>query len=594
MTTAAALASRLRSMPPEDLVALVVRRRLPSGAFSASGPTSVADHFDLAELLRSPESIDRALERLPAASLNALSAADPDPAALAPAIALALADASGIDDAVRARLADRTDLLPRSGGSADARPAAPVPEAADVTHATERAFAALTALAELLRATDGGSVHELAKGGFGAPLLRQLADVSGTTPDAVAVLLDLARACGLLDADDTVWALAEAGRDWLVTTWADRWVTLVDRWWASLDEAVADTLRAAGTDWRDTLSVGTTLYPAGGAWLSGDLDRAVRAATTTGLLADGVLTPAAVVLVRAADRPTDRALADAAQDMATTTLPRTVPQVYLQHDLTVIAPGPLEPADDDLLRRIATIEAPGLASRYRIDDDSVRRALRSGLDHDAVLAALERLSATGVPQPVRYLVDQVAARDGSIVVDHDGRGLGTVLRGTPEQLDLVGVDAELRHLGWHRADVTTLTTRAPIALVAAALAEERYPAVLAPGVRLPDASQPPVRRRAAESDPTAQARALVERLSANVASDGREPEQEWIGRQIDLAVRERAPIQITVRMPDGEERPFTIVPTAVASGRVRGRDVRADVERTLPLSLVVRVDDASA
>jgi hypothetical protein len=35
------------------------------------------------------------------------------------------------------------------------------------------------------------------------------------------------------------------------------------------------------------------------------------------------------------------------------------------------------------------------------------------------------------------------------------------------------------------------------------------------------------------------------------------------------------------------------VPTSVSGGRVRGRDTRADVERTLPLSLVVAVDDGA-
>jgi hypothetical protein len=32
------------------------------------------------------------------------------------------------------------------------------------------------------------------------------------------------------------------------------------------------------------------------------------------------------------------------------------------------------------------------------------------------------------------------------------------------------------------------------------------------------------------------------------------------------------------------------VPTSVAAGRIRGKDTAADVERTLPLSLVVSVD----
>ncbi|WIB13562.1 hypothetical protein [Curtobacterium sp. MCPF17_052] len=82
----------------------------------------------------------------------------------------------------------------------------------------------------------------------------------------------------------------------------------------------------------------------------------------------------------------------------------------------------------------------------------------------------------------------------------------------------------------------------------------------------------------------------MERLRLTTERGDAEPEQEWMARQIDMAVRGRTPIRITVRMPDGSERPFSIVPTSVAAGRVRGKDTAVDVERTLPLSLVVGIE----
>jgi hypothetical protein len=294
------------------------------------------------------------------------------------------------------------------------------------------------------------------------------------------------------------------------------------------------------------------------------------------------VTPTGRTLLDGADAD---ALAAAARD-----LPRTVEGVYLQHDLTIIAPGPLSPADDADLRSVADIEASGLASRYRITEDGIRRALRAGLDREHVLSTLERLSATGVPQPVAYLVDQVSARDGSIVVDRGEGGVGTVVRGPGEQLDLIAVDAELRQIGWRRRDVTTLVSRYPAHVVATALEDQRYPAVLAAAAREAEAAVPPVRRRAAGRTATEQATDLVARLRATTEHGGGAPEQEWLGRQIDLAVRGKQPITLRVRMLDGSETPFTIVPTSVSGGRVRGRDTRADVERTLPLSLVISVD----
>ncbi len=288
--------------------------------------------------------------------------------------------------------------------------------------------------------------------------------------------------------------------------------------------------------------------------------------------------------------PTGRALLDGDTAPAAADLPHTVDSVYLQHDLTVIAPGPLAPADDDALRAVAVLEAPGLAARYRVSEDSLRRALRDGMTRDAVLALLDRLSATGVPQPLTYLVDQVSSRDGSVVVDEGPGGVGATVHGSADQLDLIGVDAELRQLAWERSDLATLVTRHPPQVVHTALEEQRYPAVLAAAARPSEQSAPPVRRRGAGRSPEQAARALVERLRLTTERGEAEPEQEWMARQIDLAVRGRTPIRVTVRMPDGSERPFSIVPTSVAAGRVRGRDTSVDVERTLPLSLVVAVE----
>lgn len=672
MTTAAALAARLRRMSADELVDLIVRRSLPASAF-ATGSSAVNDYFDLAELFRSEASIDRALEPLPRATIAALLGdAEEDVLALAPAIELALASEDGVDDAVAARVRARPELDVRGGAPVRAAVGAPavsvpvLPERAGsesdgvgadgptaeadgataaegptdpAAAAAERAFAMLTAVAELLRSVDAGRVRELARGGIGTPLARQLGEELALDPDDIGPILELIAAAGLADAASVPWALTPEGRTWLVASWPDRWADLVTAWWASLPDPVRTTLSAAQDDWRSAAELGHAMFPAGGERLRERIDRAVAEASRLGLLASRLLTASGRALVVAAADPDDSSTREAALASATAALPPSVPSVYLQHDLTVIAPGPLDPADDDALRQVATIESAGLANRYRITEESVRGALRAGIGRDAILTTLERLSASGVPQPVRYLVDQVAARDGSIVIDHAPDGRGTELRGAPDQLDLVGVDAELRHLGWHRVDVSTLLSSTPVDVVAARLEEQRYPAVLAPRVQLArtvgagggagsgsgaglrggagwrggssargaGARSGALRDSAslrgsgpggpagagtrANPDPVEQARALVDRLQAASQQAERSPEQEWIGRQLDLAVRDRVPITLLVRMPDGAERTFTIVPTAVAGGRVRGRDVRADVERTLPLSLVVSVTE---
>jgi hypothetical protein len=585
MTTTADLAARLRAMPDDALQRLVAARRLPTAALAETGPQRITDFFDLAEALRSDDAVDAAVEHLPRATILALrdgGAVD----ALGPAIELGLADEDGaVDDAVAARVAahpDLTSLDEQPGGPAQVRPAAPALDAAALERArttgAEQAFATMTVLAELLRAVDAGAVRELVKGGIGMPLARTLAERIGTEAELVAGRLALLDDIGFADPDTGRWIVTDTGHAWLLASWPERWVSLVAAWSDTLPPAVHQVLELADEDLRDLVPLGRWAYPAGSGWLDALLLDVAGTAASLGLAVDGLVTS------------TGRALLDGDAEQAADDLPGTVERVYLQHDLTVIAPGPLAPVDDDALRTVAVLEAPGLAARYRISEDTLRIAFRAGHSRDDLLALLGRLSATGIPQPLAYLIDQVAGRDGSIVVDRGPGGVGTEVRGTPDQLDLIGVDAELRQLAWERPDLTTLTTRYPPHVVHTALEDQRYPAVLTTAARPETHHGPPGRRSPAGRSPEQSAHALVERLRLTTQRGDAEPEQEWLGRQIDLAVRGRTPIRVTVRMPDGSERPFSIVPTSVAAGRVRGRDTAVDVERTLPLSLVVSVE----
>lgn len=589
MTTTTDLAARLRELPDDALERLVLARSLPTAALGESGPQHIADFFDLAEALRTDDAVDAAIERLPRRALLALRTGGPV-ADLAPAVALGLVDESGaVDDAVASRLAARPDVVPdEPGGPAPDRPVAtdrqdPADddERARATGA-EHAFETLTVLAELLRAADAGAVRELAKGGIGAPLARQLAERTGADAAVIPDRLVLLDRVGAAHPEDGSWKVSDHGHTWLRSSWPDRWATLVHDWREGLDPAVVEVLGLAGDELTDVVALGRWAYPAGARWLDAVLLEAAGTARVLGLAVDGRLTATGRALL--GDDP------DAARSAAAADLPGTVDGVYLQPDLTVIAPGPLAPADDDDLRAVADLEAPGLAARYRVSEDSLRRALRDGRTRDEVLALFTRLGATEVPQPLTYLIDQVATRDGSVVVGRGEGDLGSVLHGTPEQLDLIGVDAELRQLAWERPDLTTLVTKYPPHVVASALEDQRYPAVLAADARPETRSGPPVRRRTPSRSPEQAARALVERLRLTTERGDAEPEQEWMARQIDMAVRGRTPIRVTVRMPDGSERPFSIVPTSMAAGRVRGKDTAVDVERTLPLSLVVGIE----
>ena len=93
-------------------------------------------------------------------------------------------------------------------------------------------------------------------------------------------------------------------------------------------------------------------------------------------------------------------------------LPASVDHVLLQADLTAIAPGPLDGALGRFMRLVSDVESRGGAMVLRLSAESVRRALDSGWTADEVLDTLRDSSRTPVPQPLEYLVRDVARRHG--------------------------------------------------------------------------------------------------------------------------------------------------------------------------------------
>ncbi|MFS1301754.1 helicase C-terminal domain-containing protein [Streptosporangium longisporum] len=97
-------------------------------------------------------------------------------------------------------------------------------------------------------------------------------------------------------------------------------------------------------------------------------------------------------------------------------LPEPLDHVLLQADLTAVAPGPLTGELRRWLALAAEVESTGGATVYRFDERSIRRALDAGQGADELLAMLERHSSTPVPQPLGYLIADVARRHGRMRV----------------------------------------------------------------------------------------------------------------------------------------------------------------------------------
>ncbi|MEV4321890.1 helicase C-terminal domain-containing protein [Microbispora rosea] len=137
-------------------------------------------------------------------------------------------------------------------------------------------------------------------------------------------------------------------------------------------------------------------------------------------------------------------------------LPEPVDHVLLQADLTAVAPGPLT---TDLGRRLALmadVESKGGATVYRFSEQSVRRALDAGHSADDLLTVLERHSATPVPQPLSYLVTDVARRHGRIRV---GTASAYIRCDDPALLDEVLADKRAHLLRLRRLAPTVLASK---------------------------------------------------------------------------------------------------------------------------------------
>ncbi|MDF3300457.1 helicase-associated domain-containing protein [Streptomyces tropicalis] len=115
--------------------------------------------------------------------------------------------------------------------------------------------------------------------------------------------------------------------------------------------------------------------------------------------------------------PADRAAAAAAAARTLAPLlPEPLDHVLLQADLTAVAPGPLRRPLADVLDVLADVESKGGATVYRFTPASVRRALDAGRTAGDLHAFLTEHSRTPVPQPLAYLIDDVARRHGHLRV----------------------------------------------------------------------------------------------------------------------------------------------------------------------------------
>ena len=97
-------------------------------------------------------------------------------------------------------------------------------------------------------------------------------------------------------------------------------------------------------------------------------------------------------------------------------LPAEVDHILIQSDNTAIAPGPLAQAVAQEMALLADVESRGGATVFRFSDATIRRALDHGKTGDDITKFLKATSKTPMPQPLEYLIADVAKKHGKLRV----------------------------------------------------------------------------------------------------------------------------------------------------------------------------------
>ena len=656
-SAALALADRLRTLGDAELIAVLRARSVRE--------QGINDFFDLADKLLEPGSISDALATLPRPTLTSLAViaelsagvaegsgilnltevdarlsalgATPvnTPAHIATAVALALAEEpepgsvivyGPVSDVI---VSWPSVGLPSASELAQHHPAALEavsdldPEVVDA-RAAESAFAVTTAIGELLAELEREPARELSRGGLALPDSRRVASATGCDIDAVPTLMGVARTAGLVALEGGLWLTTDAAAPWMLLPTIDRWAFIAGSWLDGVVPEMRELLSSrAHAPWGEPFAeFAEWLYPAGGEWIRQRIATFGGNAELLGIVSQSVPSSAGSALL--SEGPAAAAAAYAPL------FPAEVSKVYVQHDLTVVSPGPLEPRLDARLRVFATVESRALAATYRVSVASITHALAAGETAESLREFLLEVSLTGIPQPLDYVISDTAARHGVVRVgtpavaggvSAGGEGTGTANIGAGSAgagsagagsagagsagagsaarsyvrsadaavLSAILVDQSVATLGLRRVGADVLESRFGVDTVVWALADAKYPVAAENSegqiVRL-------ARRRTAPAAPAAAAdpaQAIVERLRLLGTPSAGANDRAWLERQLDVAIRSKSAVTVTVALADDSEVNYVVQPTSVAGGRLRALDRAADIERTLPLSRIVAV-----
>lgn len=269
-------------------------------------------------------------------------------------------------------------------------------------------------------------------------------------------------------------------------------------------------------------------------------------------------------------------------------VPASVDTLIAQGDMTMLAPGPLEPDMASFLERIAELESPGLASVWRVTEASVRRGLDGGLTAEEVHAWLGRHVMGEVPQAIAFLIDDTARTHGAI---RAGAALSYIRSADPALIATAAERCNLRVLAPTVAVSGQPLTKLMAQLRAAGMqptAEDNTGATLnmAPEPALVPATPSTLPRAPKATEE--QVEDIVSKLRADAGSDT-ETGAGNIFETLRAAARARRHVAVGFVDKQGRGRTLTVLPLSVSAGQVDALDEAADRVVRIALPRITKV-----
>lgn len=574
------LANSLRQLSDEQ-IANICRIR-------SASVTGCKDFFDLAEAINKPQAIQKALlfvSKANSETLIKIANQEPVPAGLLEnlyAAALVHPASNEVYPSVLAELRKLVSEQSAKTATAEETDFGSVPSGLSANEVDRDAAIAAFEIFQNLRALIYDVIEfgpkMVGKNSLGLNEAKRLAMKTGQDVEIVKQTFQIAQELMLVEITSGNWSATEYAKQWLELSDAEKLFELVRLWASPLDndakaelEQLTNPVKVA--DWLNHC------FPFAKSGLAQVLTQLETRGDLLGITARGYLTSATRLLLLG-----NRA---GALTEAENCLPKSQPNVILQSDLSVVAPGPLSFELERELLKFAEIENLGLASRYRLNLISVIRGFEAGLDVDAIEQFLGRIALTPIPQPILYLLRDAQTKYRSIKIS--GRDDALITCSTELiSFELLG-DSRLRQLSLKRISNTELQSRFPAEVVWRSLRELGLPASLVTDRGQPEDASSEKFNRNVKVDRLLDQIAKIRRVDLEFGSS---QDDDDISRQIQLAMKHRAKVKVGAQTRDGKIVFFTLEPKSLANGRFRGMDKQADIERTLPLASIRSVEIA--